>query len=131
LQERFKSLWRVREVRLQQTLEFQKGLVIEGDMVQTISGETTLLQAVIDRMERKILVVLLPGKTLLLRCGDQLAVDDKRGGRIVVERGNPENGCHIDGPPRRWAQFARVESIQAWHARSNNLATTPENLGRP
>ncbi len=40
------------------------------------------------------LVVLLAGEALFLRRGDDLAVDDERGGGVVVEGGDAENRGH-------------------------------------
>ena len=40
-------------------------------------------------------VVLAPGKTFLLRGGDDAAVLDQRRGAVVIERGNAENAHRV------------------------------------
>jgi hypothetical protein len=68
----------VREVGLQQALEFQPGLVVKADVVQVIGLDSHLAQAVLDGVDGKPVIVLLACETLLLGRGRNLPVDQQR-----------------------------------------------------
>ena len=79
------------EVRLQQPLEFEKGLVIEGDAIEIREHRSAFRQAVGDRLARIAAVMLLPGETLFLRRRHDPPVLDQCGRTIVIESRNPQN----------------------------------------
>ena len=74
------------EVGLEEALELQERLVVEGDVVDLIEPHTRLGQAVRDGVPGKAGVVLLATEPLLLRRRDDPPVLDQRGRAIVVER---------------------------------------------
>ena len=53
-----------------------------------------MLQAEVDGVRGKALVMLLAREALLLRRGDHLAIDDERGRGVVIERRNTKNSSH-------------------------------------
>ena len=80
-----------REVRLQQPLEFEKGLVIESDAIEIRQRRSAFRQTVGDRLARIAAVMLLPGETLFLRRRHDPPVLDQCGRTIVIESRNPQN----------------------------------------
>jgi len=96
-----------REVGLQQALELQKRLVVEPDVIELLRREPALFETVVDRVDRKAVVVLLPREPLLLGRGGDVAVDDQHGGRVVIERRDAENCRHgnVGGPRLRLAEM--------------------------
>jgi hypothetical protein len=73
--------------RLQDTVEFDQRLFVEGDVIHVGDGDTRLRQAVIHRMLGKIAVVLDAIEALLFRGCDQLAVANQRRTGIMVIAG--------------------------------------------
>src|SRR5262249_51280697 len=63
-----------RQVRLEETLELEEGLVVERDMVDLGRTDLRRLQTVFDGVMREARVVLLPGEALLLGRRDDPAV---------------------------------------------------------
>ena len=82
---------REREVGLEQPVELQDRLVIEGDEVEVARRDACRAQAVVDGPGREVGVVLLAGEALLLRRGDDLPVPQQGGGGVVVEGGDAED----------------------------------------
>src|SRR5688500_18782431 len=72
------------EVGLEQPLELQKRLIVEGDVVELRGREPGDLQAGLDGVVRKVGVVLLAREALLLRRRHHLAVDDQRRSAVMV-----------------------------------------------
>ena len=87
---------RERQVRFEQALELQPGLVVEGDVIDGIEPDPGRLQAERDGVGRKTGIVLPAREALFLRGGGDAAVLDERGGTIVIEGGQSENS-HADG----------------------------------
>ena len=85
------SARRERQIRLEQALELQERLVVEGDMVEIAGRQAGFLEAVAHGVLGKTIVVLLARETLFLRGRDDLAVHHEGGGRVVVVRGDAEN----------------------------------------
>src|SRR6516165_4454927 len=79
------------EQLLAQPLELQKWLLVEHDIVNLVEPDRAFREAIADRMHGKASVVLLAREALLLRCRHDAAVDEKRGGAVVVEGGDAEN----------------------------------------
>jgi hypothetical protein len=79
------------DVGLDQSLEFQEGLIVEYDKVEIFELHALFREAIPDCFEGKARVVFLSCKSFFLRRGDDLAVTQQCGGTIVVERGNPQN----------------------------------------
>ncbi len=75
---------RERQIRLEQPLELQERLVVEGDVIELCRLDAGDLQAGLDRVLRKRRVVLLAREALLLGRGDDFAIDDQRRRGIVV-----------------------------------------------
>ena len=78
----------------QDALEFDEGLLVEGDAVDVAGGEAGVREAGEGGGDREAGVVLDPREALLLDRGDQLAVDDERGGGVVVVGGDAEDAGH-------------------------------------
>src|SRR6516165_8073913 len=78
-------------ISLEQPLELQKWLLVEHDIVNLVEPDRAFREAIADRMHGKASVVLLAREALLLRCRHDAAVDEKRGGAVVVEGGDAEN----------------------------------------
>ena len=72
-------------MRGEDPLELDERLLVEADEVEIIHEDPALGQAVLDRMARKALVVLLAREALLRRGGDDPAVAHQAGRRIVIE----------------------------------------------
>ncbi len=89
--ERADALGADAQVRLEQTDERGDRLVVVHDRVDAFGADVAALHAVRDRALRERGVVLLASEALLLGRGHELAVDDERGGRVVVERADPED----------------------------------------
>ena len=51
-------------------------------------------QTELDGVGRKPMVVLSPREPLLLSDGDDVTIDDDRGGRVVIEGGEPKDRRH-------------------------------------
>src|SRR5262245_17268135 len=75
----------------QDALELYERLLVEDDVVEVSRGESTLLEAELDRSFGETRIMLLPRESLLLGGGDQTTVVDQRCRGVVVEAGNPEN----------------------------------------
>ena len=95
--ERAEALGRERQVGLEQALELQKRLVVEGDPIDLVEVDPPFLQAVRERVLGEGGIVLLAREPLLLGGGDELAVHQQRGRAVVVERRQAENA---HPPPR-------------------------------
>ena len=81
---------REREIGLEQPLELQERLVVEGDEVDVAPRDAGLRAGNSAARSRESRVVLLAGEALFLRGGDDLAVAHERGGAVVIERRDPE-----------------------------------------
>src|SRR5436190_2442533 len=87
-------------IRFEQTLELQQRLVVERDGVEVLVFPTGLLQHVSSRVNWEGRVVTLPRESLFLSGCDNLAVDEKRRGAVVVVRRYSENSFfHVFCPP--------------------------------
>jgi hypothetical protein len=76
-----------RQVGLEQALELEPGLVVEGDVIDLGRRGGAFVQAVVDRVAGEAKVVLLAAEALFLGGGDDLAVADEAGRGVVVEGG--------------------------------------------
>src|SRR3984957_20952095 len=72
--ERAKATRRKRYIGFQQPLEFEERLVVEHDMVEAVGVDAGFRPEIGDGVVRKIRVMLLAGKALLLRGGDDAAL---------------------------------------------------------
>ena len=96
-------------VRLEQSFELQERLVIEGHSVQIAVLQPRLLQGIPGRVNRKPSVVTLPAESLLLRGGDDIAVDQERRRTIVIVSRDAENRpFHIPSSARHPALAGRA-----------------------
>src|SRR5262245_30877840 len=82
---------RERQVRLEQALQLDEGLVVEGDVAQVAEADPALAQAVARGVNREPRVVLLPREALLLGRRHDLAVAHQTRGAVVVEGGDAED----------------------------------------
>ena len=94
LPERGEPARRVLEIRLEEALELHERLVVERHVVELLGGEPSRLEAVARGVRGKLRVVLLAGEALLLRGGDDLPVDEKTRGRVVVVGRQAEDRRH-------------------------------------
>ena len=95
LAERGEALGREREVGLEQPLELQERLVVEGDDVDVLRPRAGGREARLDRVVREAVVVLLAREALLLRGGEHLPVAQERRGAVVVVGGNAEDAHRL------------------------------------
>ena len=79
------ALGREGEIGLEQPLEFQEGLVVEGDVIDLLRLQPALFQAVAKRVHREALIMLLAGEALLLCGGDDASVLDQCCRTVMVE----------------------------------------------
>ena len=81
----------VRDVRLEQPVELEQGLVVEGDEVEILGAQPGLGQAEIHGVLREAVIVLLAREALLLHRGDDLAVAHQAGRAVVIKGRDPED----------------------------------------
>ncbi len=90
LVERRQAPGRELEVGLEEALELQPRLVVEGDRVELGGRDAPLPEAVVDCRAGEAVIVLLAREALLLgRADDGPTVDQARGG-VVIERGESQ-----------------------------------------
>ena len=89
--ERTEAARRERQIGLEQPLELDERLFVEHHVVEIGRFHAGLIEAIADRGRRKPRVVLDAGEALLLRGGDDAAVDDQRRGAVVIEGRNAED----------------------------------------
>ena len=94
LPERGESARGVLEVRLEEALEFQERLVVEGHVVELAGRETSGFEAIPRGASGKLRVVLLAGEALFLRRSHDLPVNEKTRGRVVVVGRQAEDRRH-------------------------------------
>ena len=97
LEERAEARRGVGEVRLEDPLELQQGFVVEGDVVEIAGRQSRLGEAVVDRVRREAVVVLLSAEAFLLRSGNDLPVDEQRRRGVVIERRDAKDRGHGQG----------------------------------
>jgi len=78
-------------VRLEDALELEEGLVVEGDVRHVGHPDARLPQACAHRVDRKGLVVALSREALLLGGGHDAPVVQQAGGRVVVIGGDTQD----------------------------------------
>ncbi len=74
------------DIGLEQALELQERLVVEGDEIDVLEGAAGLPQAVAHRLGGEARVVLLAREALLLRGRHDATVLDECCGAVVIER---------------------------------------------
>ena len=79
------------QVGLEQALELQKGLVVEGDVVDVAQADSRFGEAILDGAPWIAAVVLLAAEPLLLGRRHDTAVLDESGRAVVVERRDAED----------------------------------------
>ncbi len=84
-QEQLEAARRVGEVGLEQAVELQERLVVEGDVVEVTRRDAGFVEAVAHRVRGKVVVVLLAGEALLLRGRDDRPVAHQAGRAVVIE----------------------------------------------
>src|SRR5437870_362197 len=89
-QERTESRRRVVEISLQQPIKFQQWLIVKADIVQLIRGNAGFFKTITSRMQREIMIVFDAREAFFLGGRDNLSVDDKAGGRVMIKRRNAE-----------------------------------------
>lgn len=73
-------------IGLQESLEFQEGLFVKGDMINLVKVDPTGIQAILNRILRKIRIMFLAGKALFLSSGDYPAILNQTRGAVVIKR---------------------------------------------
>jgi hypothetical protein len=79
------------EVALEQSVQLQQWLLVEGHRAERLGPDPRSAQAEANGMGRKASVPLEAGEPLLLGCRHDLAVGQQAGGAIVIEGRDPEN----------------------------------------
>jgi hypothetical protein len=88
------------EVSLEDAIELEERLVIEGDAVERVHGDARLAQTSPDGVVREAGVVLHPAEALLLRGGHDLSIAQQaRRGVVVVRRDSEVVGKGGTVPP--------------------------------
>jgi hypothetical protein len=82
---------RHRQQRLEHAVAREQRMVIENDGVQLVCFDKGFTAAVVDGVPREPRIVLLAAKALLLSGRHDLAIASDGGGRVVVERRNPQD----------------------------------------
>src|SRR5205814_8727110 len=90
-------------------------------VVEIVGREPGFFYAVVDGVRRDSGVVLLASEALFLRGRDDLAVDHDRGGAIVVERGDAEDGR----PLGHHLVEVAAGCLTVWDAARRNANRTP------
>jgi hypothetical protein len=80
------------QVGLENAIELEKRLVVEGDAVKGVDAEARLAQTSPDGVFREAVVVLHPAEALLLGGGDDLPIAQQARSGVVVVRRDSENG---------------------------------------
>ena len=70
---------------------FAQRLFVEADIVHIARRNARFVQAIVDGVFRKALVVLAPREALFLRGGANLAIDNQRSRGVVIECGYAKN----------------------------------------
>ena len=79
---------RVGEVRMQDAVKLYKRLLIERYIIEFISCDAALVQAVVDGVARKPRIVFLSRESFLLCCRDDFTITHQASRAIVVVCGN-------------------------------------------
>src|SRR5262249_55039837 len=89
--ERLIAARRKPHIGLQEPLELEKRLLVEHDVVDVVERAAAFPQAIRNGMRREARVLLLAREALLLRGRHDAAIDEQRGGAVVIERRNAED----------------------------------------
>lgn len=84
-------MWRKSVISFEQPLKFEQRLVVKCDGIELVEPQTCLPETIAHRIGRERRVVLFPGKTLLLRSGNQLPVAQNGCCCVVVKSGYAED----------------------------------------
>jgi hypothetical protein len=99
-QEQLEAAWRVREVRLEDSIELQEWFVVERHEIEVLRSDPPLGEAVLDSVPGEVGVVLLPGESLFLsRRHDATVLHEARS--AVVIKGRDSEDVHRLTFPRR------------------------------
>jgi len=79
------SRGRIRQIGLQQTVEFRERLLVVDDEVQLVPSQACLAQAIFNGLLRERRIMALPGETLLLGGSHDLPIHDQRSSTVMVE----------------------------------------------
>ena len=101
--ERLETVWRVREVGLQQALELDEGLFEEHDAIDAVEIDLGRVQTVADGMGWKARIVLLAGEAFLLSRRDEATILHEGSSTVMVKCRDTEN---THGTPSRLAPSA-------------------------
>ncbi len=82
---RWQALWRKSVVRVEQPLQLEQRFVVKGNCVESIEARAGVVQTEAHRVSRKARVVLLSGKALFLRGGDNFTIFNDRRGGVMIE----------------------------------------------
>ena len=74
------------QVGFEESLEFEKGLVVKHDKVDVVQSDTCLAEAVFDRVVREPRIMLFARKPLLLRRCNNAAVVYQSRRTIMIKR---------------------------------------------
>src|SRR4029453_15180036 len=89
--ERREALRSEREIGLEQSLEFEKRLVVENDMVDVVQSDAACFEAVGQCATREVGIVLLAREAPLLGGGTNPAIRDQGRCTVVIEGGDSDD----------------------------------------
>jgi len=76
---------------MENTVELQERLFVEGDEIQIGNADPSLLEAIVNGITGEGGIVFFPGESLFLGSGNDLAILDEARGAVVIKGGEPEN----------------------------------------
>ena len=82
---------RKRQVRFEQALELQKGLIVKNNVIEIFEASAPLVKTELQGIAGEARIVLFPGESFFLSGGNDLPILYKRGGTIVIKSGYSEN----------------------------------------
>ena len=98
--ERREATRREGEVGLEQALELQERLVVEGDVIDVLGRDSGRLEAIARGVDREAGIVLLAREAFLLRRCDDLSIHHQRRRRVVIE-GRQSEYLHVGSAPQK------------------------------
>ena len=79
------------EIRFKDPFEFDERFVIEGYVVNVLRREVRVVEAKCNGLVWEPRVMLLSTKPFFLRCSNDLAVDHKSGGAVMIKSREAKN----------------------------------------
>ena len=103
------------QIGLQQSLELHQRFVVEANVIEVGGSEAGFFEAVPDGIFGEAGIVFPASEAFFLGRGHDLAIDDQRGGRVVVEGGDSQNRGHQVSS--RWSDARRAAVLNTSSSR--------------